>query len=137
MNKQNSTTKQVNMNRNPLGKGGLQERPEDRSDGRWDKNNSYSYWLNYFKNLSVEEFNNYKEKMSMACSAAYERVKKTIKYLDEFKEVANRTEGMPKQSIELSGDQDNPVQVEVNTTLNKIYGQTNTSSTGEERKDSI
>lgn len=40
-------------------------------------------------------------------------------------------DGMPKQSIELSGDEDNPIRVEVSDTLKKIYGSGNDKSTGE------
>jgi hypothetical protein len=95
--------------RNPNGKGGFKDHPENRSDGRWDKDNSFSYWFNYFKSLSVEDFKKYEttktdKERSMAETLAYARVFKARSDLKEFQEVANRTEGMPKQPIEHSGE---------------------------------
>jgi hypothetical protein len=55
------TTKQVknvSKNNNPEGAGGFGEHPEHRSNGRWSKENSYVYWLNFFKNLTLSEFKN-------------------------------------------------------------------------------
>lgn len=48
-----------------------------------------------------------------------------------IKTVWQYMDGMPKQSIELSGDEDNPIRVEVSDTLKKIYGSGNDKSTGE------
>lgn len=39
------------------------------------------------------------------------------------KEIMNRMDGMPKQGIELSGDEDNPIRVDITATLRKAYGQ--------------
>jgi hypothetical protein len=106
-NTKNITTKQVRRVPNPTGKGGFQDHPELRNDGRWDKENSYSYWLNYFKHLSIDEFKAYKlthpdNVMTMAEMGAYARVAKTVDHLNEFQEVANRTEGMPQNHIDLT-----------------------------------
>lgn len=93
------TTNQVkDMNRNPEGKGGFQDHPELRSNGRWSKENSFSYWMNYFKHLTVQEFKDYSrtnpdEKRTVSESLAYVRVLKSRDDLKEFQEVANRTEG--------------------------------------------
>jgi len=99
-------------------KGGFRDHPENRSNGRWSKENSYSYWLNFFKKLSIEEFQEYKKEhskdMSMAALAAYARIMNSVPKLEEFKEVANRTEGIPKQQIELSSDKDKPLIFKVN-----------------------
>ena len=89
---------------NPTGKGGFGDNPKNRSDGRWSKENSFSYWYNYFKNLSVEEFKAEadipdKDK-SVARELAYRRVINARTDIKEFQEVANRSEGMPKQSID-------------------------------------
>lgn len=104
--------------RNPTGKGGFRDHPETRANGRWSKENSYSYWLNFFKTLSIPEFQEYKRKhssdMSMAALAAYARVMKSVEKLEEFREVANRTEGMPRQQIELSADRNKPLVFDVN-----------------------
>jgi hypothetical protein len=65
--------------------------------------------MNFFKTLSKEDFDNYEKNKSdkdttMAESLAYERVKRSRPNLKEFQEVANRTEGMPKISVETSGE---------------------------------
>lgn len=95
--------------RNPTGKGGFGEHPEHSARGRWSKENSYSYWLNYFKQLSVKEFGEYDKtnpegERTMAQNLAYKRTKELYENNDlkEFESNANRTEGMPKQAIELS-----------------------------------
>lgn len=89
---------------NPTGKGGFQDHPELQSPGGWKKESTYSYWLNYFKNLPLEEFVKYpKSAMNMAAAGAYQRVKKSVENLQEFKEVADRTEGKPIQPTEVSG----------------------------------
>jgi len=92
---------------NPTGKGGFGEHPENISDGRWDKNNSFSYWMNFFKSLSVIKFKEYEKtkpenERTMAEMLAYARIFKARNDLKEFQEVANRTEGMPKQAVDLT-----------------------------------
>ena len=94
---------------NPTGKGGFGEHPENRSNGAWDSSNSFSYWMNKFKAMSVEDFKNYEtikpeKERTMAEMLAYARILKARHDLPEFIVVANRTEGMPKQSIEHSGE---------------------------------
>jgi len=119
------TTKQVRKIPNPTGKGGFQERPQDRSDGRWSKENSFSYWMNFFKQLDKEEFLTWEKdnpKHSMAASLAYARVFKSRSELKEFQEVANRTEGMPTQRTEHSGPEGGPIPIADIETLNRIYG---------------
>ena len=123
-----TTTKQArDYIPNPTGKGGFQDHPELRNDGRWDKNNSYSYWLNYFKTLNQNEFDNYFEmhpEASMSARGAYERIKQSIVKLDEFKESANRTEGMPKQSTDLTSGGE---KIEGNTIIFKDFSTKNDS----------
>lgn len=92
---------------NPTGKGGFQERPQDRSDGRWSKDNSFSYWMNFFKHLTVQDFKAYErtkpeDERTVAESIAYARVAKSRNNLVEFKEVADRTEGKASQSIDMT-----------------------------------
>lgn len=104
--------------RNPEGKGGFKDHPDHINPGGRPKNQeSYSYWLNYFKTLSIEEFQAYKKNnpnMSMAALGAYARLMKSVEKLEEFKEVANRTEGVPKQQIELSSDKNKPLIFNIN-----------------------
>lgn len=100
---------------NPEGKGGFQDHPELRSNGRWSKETSFSYWLNFFKTLPLEEFKQYKAKHTDLCMAgliAWARVAKAIEKLEEFKEVANRTEGMPTQRTELTGVDGQPIKIQ-------------------------
>ena len=99
------TTNQANMNRNPKGHGGFSDYPEHRSNGRWDKNNSISYWMNYFIRLTVAEFRSYEKdvsenKRSVAQSIAYARVFVARSELKESEFVTNRTEGYPTQPVE-------------------------------------
>lgn len=100
-----STSKQVRKAPNPTGKGGFAERPEDRSSGHWDSKNTFSYQMNKFKNMTVKEFMEYEQthpdsERTVAESLAYARVAKARKDLREFEVVANRTEGMPKFSVD-------------------------------------
>ena len=101
-------SKQVANNNNPTGKGGFGEHPENIThDGRTKNQERYGYWLDYFKNLNQIDFINYPNEhndMSMAAIGAWNRMSRTIKHLDEFKEVANRTEGLPKASMEITGE---------------------------------
>ena len=101
-------TRNQAKNQNPSGKGGFGDHPEHRNKGRWKKENSFSYWLNFFKHLTIKEFQEYKSKnpkMSMAALGAYARVGASISDLKNFEIVANRTEGMPRQSIEYGIDE--------------------------------
>ncbi len=90
---------------NPTGKGGFVDNPQNRSDGRWSKENSFSYWYNFFKRLTVKEFKEYEQKKpdderSVAESLAYARIVNARRDLREFQEVADRTEGRPTQRVE-------------------------------------
>jgi len=99
-------TKQVkDMNRNPTGKGGFSDYPQHRNDGAWKKTETFRYWFGVFKDMTVEELKTWEEdnpesKRSVASSLAYTRIVKAKKDIREFQEVANRSEGMPKQVIE-------------------------------------
>lgn len=105
------TTNQVTppQLRNPTGKGGFGDNPENRSDGRWSKENSFSYWYNYFKSMTVKEFKQYErthgdDNMTVAESLALVRVTKSRSDLREFQEVADRSEGKAQQKIEIKND---------------------------------
>jgi hypothetical protein len=112
-------TKNEDMNRNPEGKGGFKDNPQNRSDGRWSKENSFSYWMNYFKSLTIKAFFEYErtkpeDERTVAESLAYARVAKSRNDLKEFQEVANRTEGMPVRRHEFQDTDGDPItQVEV------------------------
>lgn len=99
-----STTKQVGNNKK--GVGGFGDNPENRSDGRWKKEDSISYQLHKFLAMTVEEFGEYEvknppSKRSQAEHIAYARVMNSRDDLSEAKELTNRTEGMPKEKKEV------------------------------------
>jgi len=100
------------MNRNPSGKGGFGDRPEDiNHEGRPKNRESFVYWMNYFKNLTVSDFlmwskNNPEDNRTVTADIAYMRVLNSRKELADFIEVANRTEGKPRQAVEIKGNLD-------------------------------
>lgn len=51
------------------------------------------------------------------------------------KEINQRLDGMPVQKNVLAGDEDNPLRIDISTTLDKVYGQEDKTSTGEMHKD--
>ena len=100
------STEQVKRKRgNPTGKGGFRDHPELINPGGRPKNQeSFSYWMNFFKQLNTKSFLSWEKdnpNHTMAASLAYARVFKSRSDLREFQEVANRTEGMPRQSIDV------------------------------------
>lgn len=94
---------------NPTGKGGFQERPEDiNRSGTWDPKNTFSYQMNRFKNMTIKELKEWQENTpedvrTVAEDLAFKRVFAAQGDLKEFQEVADRTEGKPKQPIEHDG----------------------------------
>ena len=116
-------------NANPTGQGGFQERPEDiNKGGRLQNQERYGFWLDFFKNLPLAEFKKYQNEhpeMPMAALGAYARVAKSVDKLDEFKEVANRTEGMPKQNVRVEG--------EIKTALVEFIGGDDGNTEGEDQ----
>jgi hypothetical protein len=123
---------------NPTGKGGFGDHPEHQNAGGRPKNlESFKYWMDFFKGLSVKEFMEYEithpdSERTVACSLSYARVAGARKDLAEFNTVANRTEGMPKQHIDMDTDLTIKGAKEVSKTLQQILndGQEETSSSG-------
>lgn len=106
---QNLTTEQ-DMNRNPTGKGGFQEHPENRNPGGWRKEVSFSYQYKRFMAMSIPELKKYQElpdeKRTVVEDLAFARVLAAKKSLMDVKEITDRTEGKPPQFIGLgSGDE--------------------------------
>lgn len=92
---------------NPTGKGGFQERPQDRSPGGWKKEDSISYQYNLLQRLTVNGFkqwltDNPDDKRTMAQELAYQAVLKARKELNYLKEVTDRTEGKSPQAIDVT-----------------------------------
>lgn len=106
---------------NPDGKGGFGDNPQNRHNGAWKKTETFRYWFDVFKEMSVTELrewldNNPEDTRSVASNLAYQRVTKALNDIKEFQEVANRSEGMPKQSIKHEGDLTISMQMERNRT---------------------
>ncbi len=95
---------------NPTGIGGFGDNPQNSNPGGRPKNaESFAYWYGQFKNMSVKDLkswqnDNPEDTRTVASDLAFVRVINARKDLREFQEVANRSEGMPKQSIETQGD---------------------------------
>lgn len=103
-----ATTKQVP---NPSGKGGFGDNPQNRSDGGWKKEDSYSYQLRLMDRMTVKEFkewitNHPEDERTMAQEKAYYAQLNARKDLHYLKEVTDRTEGKALQIIDqtISGE---------------------------------
>lgn len=112
-----TTSKQVrDYIPNPTGKGGFQDRPNDRSNGRWDKDESISYQYNKLLRMPPEQFDEYKPE-TVAQQIAYKRLKaaRTSEGLMDTKEITDRTEGKAPQSIDLTnnGESFEPISVRI------------------------
>lgn len=114
------TTEQVNNVPNPTGKGGFEDHPENRNNGgRYPRSESFTYWMEYFKAMSVSQFLEWEKlipdtERTVAQDLAYRRVFNSRKNLKEFKEVANRTEGMPIKRTEVTGADGGQIDVLLN-----------------------
>lgn len=99
------TTKQVKRVPNPTGKGGFQERPQDRNDGRWNKEDSISYQYNKLIRLPFSELEKF-EPETVAQKIALKRIMVAItnEGLHDTKEITDRTEGKAAQSIDVTSD---------------------------------
>jgi len=99
-----------NVIQNPTGIGGFVDNPQNINFGGRKKNEQrFGYWLQFFKDLTLDEFTKYTETkkindMYVAEAIAYERVKRARKDLNEYKDLADRTEGRALQTTNISGD---------------------------------
>ena len=61
----------------------------------------------------------------------YQKLVKLAKNGDiqAIRELNDRLDGKPKQSIEHSGDEENPIRIDITATLKKAYGQRITKTT--------
>lgn len=92
-------------NPNPNGVGGFGDHPEHQSPGGWNPKHTFSYQMNRFKAMTINELeewnkNTPKNIRTVAEDLAFRRVFNALTKLEEFKEVADRTEGKPKQRVE-------------------------------------
>ena len=101
------TSNQVKKIPNPTGKGGFQERPQDRNLGTWKPENSQSYCIRKFLSMTETNFVNWgkenpSDSRTVAQVLAYDQVTRARNELGNYKEIINRTEGMPTQPTDLT-----------------------------------
>lgn len=88
---------------------GFHTHAERRNNGKWSKDESISYWYNKLLRMPNEEFNSFKPANSSQ-RIAYTRIVAACG-TDELalratKEITDRTEGRPRQDIDMSVEQD-------------------------------
>ena len=120
------TTKQVDKRvPNPTGKGGFGERPNDRNDGRWNKDDSISYQYNKLLRMSPEELNDFNPETN-AQAIAKKRIIAAVgdNGLLDTKEITDRVEGKAPQSIDMTskGESINPYAALTTEELRKLAG---------------
>jgi len=111
---------------NPTGKGGFADHPELRSPGGWKKENTFSWQMNRFKNMTQEELVAWgktpEKKRLVVEQMAFVRITKAMLDLEEFKVVADRSEGKAVQPTDVTS---NGETIDLNSfsgVLEKIYG---------------
>ena len=102
------TTQQDNMNRNPTGKGGFGDHPENRNPGGWKPEYTFSYQYRRFMNMTVEEFKAWKDltadkNKTMVEELAYAAVLKARSDIRDRQEITDRTEGKAPQTVVVDG----------------------------------
>lgn len=109
-------TQQVNkdMNRNPTGKGGFGDHPENRNPGGWKPENSFSYQYKRFMNMTISDLeywanNTPKDQRTVVEDLAYKRVVAANRSLNDIKEITDRTEGKAPQHLRIGGDGEAPI----------------------------
>lgn len=109
------TTEQVSkkktpQERNPTGKGGFGDNPENRNPGGWKKENTISYQYNRFLNMSPADLKAYattpEKDRTVAMDIAYQRVIASRKSLMDVKEITDRTEGKAPQFFGIGDPED-------------------------------
>lgn len=108
------SSKDENYNRNPEGKGGFADNPQNRANGRWRKEDSVSYWMNRFLRMSVNDMKQWEKEnknddRTFAQRIAYNSVMKSISQLKYQIETTDRTEGRAKQYIENRNIEEKPI----------------------------
>jgi len=93
--------------RNPTGKGGFGDNPENRNPGGWKKEDSISYQYNKLMRLPWAEFLAFKPETA-AQKIAFKRITMAItsEGLHDTKEITDRTEGKAPQSIDVTTNGD-------------------------------
>lgn len=93
--------------RNPQGKGGFGDNPQNRNPGGWNKEGSISYQYNKLMRMTPEELVEFKpETVAQEIALARIRESKKAGGLHDAKEVTDRTEGKAPQFIGIGGEGD-------------------------------
>lgn len=94
---------------NPTGKGGFQERPQDRNSGTWNSKMVFSHQYRRFMHMTITEIeewskNTPKSERTVVEDLAYNRVIAAKQSLPDVKEITDRTEGKAPQSIDVTSN---------------------------------
>lgn len=110
---EDKTTQQENKSlppelRNPTGKGGFGDHPENRNPGGWKPEYTFSYQYRRFMNMTVEEFKAWKDltadkDKTMVEELAYVAVLKARSDIRDRQEITDRTEGKAPQTVVVDG----------------------------------
>lgn len=94
--------------RNPTGKGGFGDNPQNRNPGGWNKEMVFSYQYRRFMNMSLNELNEWRATPDMEKKVveelAYQAVMRAKSSLRDVQEITDRTEGKAPQFIGLGGE---------------------------------
>lgn len=87
---------------NPTGKGGFQDRPQDR--GSWTKNTSPTRWIREFSKLTAEEFNEKAKDptLTMVQKIAIKHILNASKDPRVAADYIDRLDGKARQSTDVS-----------------------------------
>lgn len=97
------TTKQAkDMNRNPEGKGGFQERPQDRNNGAWKKTDTLRFKIeqaSYLDNDELQAIVDDPKEATLLRKFAEATLKADWKMI---KEITEMLYGKPKETVDIS-----------------------------------
>ena len=102
------TTQQVTPpeKRNPTGKGGFGDHPENRSPGGWRPEVTFSYQYKRFMAMTNDKLQEYRliepMKHLVVEELAYNAVMRAKNSLADMKEITDRTEGKAAQSLDMT-----------------------------------
>lgn len=89
---------------------GFHTHSERRNNGKWDKEESISYWYNKLGRMSDDEYDNFKPK-NQNQRIAQARIVMALGTdelaLKAAKEITDHTEGRPKQDIDMNVESEN------------------------------
>lgn len=105
---------------NPSGKGGFQDHPELRSDGRWSGRASVTYNMNRYKAMTNKELaveaarmDDLTQAEQMALRSVMGSKKDTELGFKKFQDLVDRTEGKARQTIDTTVSQTEPPTINV------------------------